>query len=206
MIDMTTNKKDAESFITHVGVDSEKNCYNVYYADGSVKEEGYVNEHNDNFYLNKMEQQFVDYKDKYVTKIGMKCLRVYIERLTGIALATIGLLLDYNLDIHIAMKILIGIAIIGGGFVWDFMHKVLIIKYDKLLEHVEVMDYLHNNMDKYKNKMYDEKTGNVIETQIINFNNIEAFSSIEGMDSMYNLLKYSDEDDEFSLKKKKGIQ
>ena len=61
---------------------------------------------------------------------------------------------------------------------------------------LKVADDVYSILDEWiidSVRLQNNETGEIKESQIIKFNNIESFRSIDGMNNMYNLLNYNEE-------------
>lgn len=194
MINMTYDKESASKFITNVGVNEDKSKFVLTYGDGHTEFSDCVTDHNYNFYLNRLEQQFLDHKESYCKFISGAYMNVLGKRFVGTMITIFGIFLTCEIDIHIAMKIILSILIVMGGLFFRFVQQIQLMALDGEFDKVRLMEYLHKHKNEFYGKIVDEETGEVKEMQVINFNNIEMFNNPEGMKAMYNLLKYDDEE------------
>ncbi|MGN1337704.1 MAG: hypothetical protein ACI4WW_04435 [Candidatus Coprovivens sp.] len=193
MINMATNKEDAANFITNVSVNDDNTKFILTYGDGHIEYSDYVTDHNYNYYLNRLEQQFLNYKNNYIDFLSKIYTEVITKRFIGSISALLGLFLSYNIDIHIVMKIIIWILIIIFGLGYRFMQQIKLMALDNEFDSVKLMEYLQVHKEEFYGKILDENTGNIKEAQIINFNNIDLFTSPEGMKAMFDLININEE-------------
>lgn len=111
MIDMTLLEKDKEYFITDIEVIDGKLV--VTRADGSTSEEPF-SEHNLGFYRNLMIKNANQYIGPYMDDVGKDSFFTYVKKYGAIIAGVVGLYFLYNIDIHIAIKIIISILVILG--------------------------------------------------------------------------------------------
>ena len=188
MMNMATTNEEASKFITNIGVTEDGKQFVLTFGDGHVEYSECVTEHNYNFYLNRLEKQFLDYKEKFGKAMGEFYISVITKRFIATFSSIIGIFLTCSVDIHIVMKIIISLLIIFGALVSRISCNIKLMELDQTLDKVKIMDYLQKHMNKYYGKIVDEETGEIKETQVINFNNVDMFLSIESMDAMYEAL------------------
>lgn len=193
MINMATNYDEAKKFITNVSVTEDGKQFELTFGDGHVEYSDCVNDHNYNLYLYRLEKQFLEYKEKFDKMISRKYLQVINERFIGTLSTIIVLYFSCTMDVHVVIKVILSLLIAFTGLCFRINCNLKFIQLDKVKEHVELMDYLQKHMSQYYGKIINEETGEIKESQIINFNNIESFRSIDGMNNMYNLLNYNEE-------------
>lgn len=193
MINMATNKEDAANFITNVSVNDDNTKFILTYGDGHIEYSDYVTDHNYNYYLNRLEQQFLSHKNNYIDFLSKIYMEVITKRFIVSISALLGLFLSYNIDINIVMKIIISILIIIFGLGYRFMQQIKLMALDNEFDSVKLMEYLQVHKEEFYGKILDEKTGNIKEAQIINFNNIDLFTSPESMKAMFDLININEE-------------
>lgn len=175
MRDFTINEKDKKDYITNV--EANDNKYIIHYADGHSAQGSTVSKHNYLFYLNKMEEQFMQYKDAYEEVItydyGMTLIKSIGILITQIAMFPIL----YNIDIHIAIKIIIGLLYLSGTIFYNTYNKAKIVNYDKAIGNIRAVEYYLEHKDDFIVNYKNEESGRLEKSYLVNANNVDIFSS-----------------------------
>ena len=182
MRDFTIKKEDKKYYVTNIDKIDDK--YLILYADNHKEIKPNLSEHNYQFYLNKMEQQYLNYKDEYLNKKSREVFKLYIQTITIFITQIISIILLYNIDINIIEKLIIGFIYLFVTVAINFYKKIQIIEYDQNFGNMEAVDYFLNHKDEFTYTTKDNKI-----KYIINSNTIDIFTSKESLISFTNNYK-----------------
>lgn len=110
MLNMTLNKKEEPYFITDVDFLPDDVC--VKYADGHVENMGFCNDNIKEFYRRRLLEQVQKYVEPYIKEAGRVAFRAYIQKYGLIIAELVEIYALYNVDIHIVMKLILGVFLI----------------------------------------------------------------------------------------------
>lgn len=155
MLDMTKKDGEQERFITDLKINEKGNMV-ITYADGTVSEEKFT-KHNMGFYRDNMVKQAEKFVNPKLNSLGLEYLKVQGIRFGLVLLGIVGMYFTYNVDIHVIMKIVLTLLIIGGELLQWFIANLYTISIeDDSLEAFAYEEYLkHLNNFRY----YDSNTG-----------------------------------------------
>ena len=114
LLDMTANEEDAADYI--VDLEHKDGSIVVTYLDGHQTVDEHYNEHNMNFWRRRVIDQINEYYDLYQDGGGQALLKILKSEIGSILTPIAGgivislvskLFLQYNIDIHIAIKIIL---------------------------------------------------------------------------------------------------
>lgn len=153
MLDMTLNDNDRQSFITNII--NENGELKIKYANGNI-DSIYNSKHNLEVCRYRLEKQVKKYADKYLDRTNIQAIMVYIKRYSFLISSLLGLYYTYNIDIHIILKILITLFIIGANL-FSFLVKEIHVKIiQDCINEVFASQYFLDNKEKYS---YDTEEG-----------------------------------------------
>ena len=153
MVNMTLYDSEEEGYIVDLKV--EDNHIKLYYADGHVEDMGPYSLHNFNFYRLRAERQFKEFYDKYMDEMGLQSFKVCCKKYGSVALDAIGLYFLYNFDIHIVIKILISLCMIGINIFYYFLKHYDLLVIGQELDRVEALEMYINNSREFM--VYNEE-------------------------------------------------
>ena len=158
MINMALNKKDEEYFITDVKFLEDDIV--VKYADDHEEHVGFCNDHMKEFYRMKLLEQVRKYVEPFIEEAGKEALRAYIKKYGFIVAEVIEMYVMYNVDIHLIMKIIIGILLtLVNGIMYLAAEGDLLF----LSDYVEEAFVLEYYADNYEDFIYlDEETNTTV--------------------------------------------
>lgn len=155
MVNMTLYDSEEDSYIIDIKV--EDGHIKVYYADGHVDDVGKYSLHNLNFYRYRAERQYYEFYDKYMDQCGLESLKLYAKKYGSVAIDAISLYFLYNFDIHIVIKILISLAMIGINIFYYFLKHYDLLVLSQELDRVEALDLYFKNKKEFLVFNEDEK-------------------------------------------------
>ena len=155
MVNMTLYDDEEESYI--VDIKKENDRIMVYYADGHADDMGPYSLHNMNFYRLRAQRQFHEFYDKYMDQAGLDSLRICIKKFGSIAVDAFGLFLLYNFDIHIIIKIILTIGMIGINIFYYFLKHYDLLVLGQELDRVEALELYLDNVREFM--IYNEDEG-----------------------------------------------
>jgi hypothetical protein len=119
LLDMTANEEDAADYI--VDLEHKDGSIVVTYLDGHQTVDEHYNEHNMNFWRRRVIDQINEYYDLYQDGGGQALLKILKSEIGSLLIPVAGgivislvskLFLQYNIDIHIAIKIILEASLI----------------------------------------------------------------------------------------------
>lgn len=155
MVNMTLYDSEEEGYIIDLKV--EDYHIKLYYADGHVEDVGKYSLHNFNFYRLRVQRQFHEYYDKFMDQCGLESLKLYAKKYGSVALDAISLYFLYNFDIHIVIKILISLVMIGVNIFYYFLKHYDLLVLSQELDRVEALELYLNNSREFMVYNEDEK-------------------------------------------------
>lgn len=155
MVNMTLYDAEEESYI--IDIKNEDNRIKLYYADGKVQDMGPYSLHNMNFYRLRAQRQFREFYDKYMDQCGIESLKLYAKKYGSVALDAIGLYFLYNFDIHIVIKILISLIMVGVNIFYYFLKHYDLLVLSQELDRVEALELYLDNVREFMVYNEDQK-------------------------------------------------
>ena len=199
MLDFTFKKEDKESYITNVKY-NEDGTYTVTYADGREETSPFTI-HNYQVALFRMEKQFKEYGDEYVTRVWNNGpIRAF---LLATMLVADAFYLNYICDVgpNVVNILLLSLMVLQQiPRIIDFFNGL--IKYVRAKKKVEVYkEYLANK--KQFSVPVEDKLGRKEDWYLIDLANIEQFEDVKALnDYALTLTPEVKEEQAISLTKK----
>lgn len=113
MLDMTTNQKEKETYITDLKHNDEQITIN--YANGQINTEKFI-EHNLHAYRYRMEEQVKKYSADFIEKRKVAYIIVTMEQFGALIVGLMGLNFIYDIDINIVMKNIFRVLLLVAAF------------------------------------------------------------------------------------------
>ncbi len=133
LLDMTVDEDEAPNYI--IDLDHNDDNIVITYLDGHQNADESYNEHNMNFWRRRVIEQINDYYDLYQEGGGKAIIKVLLGELKSLLIPVAGgvvislvskLFLQYNIDIHIAIKIILeSLLIIKAGIDTFYNHYII---------------------------------------------------------------------------------
>lgn len=199
MIDLSLSKNEAKSYICNVEPDLEGTFFHINYADGHSEVGSCINQHNYECYLKRMEEQYYKYQEVYLKVIGKNACKKIINMATSTILTVASFYLLFNLDIHLAIKIILSILVSIGNLIFCFIEKYKLVIMDEYVQQVDIMKYYLEHKDEFVKGIYNEELGKEENVSLINLNNIDVFKTMDSFQSFVEQIKDLDGNEILSL-------
>lgn len=195
MIDLTTNAKDKDSFITKVFMDDESPFYHVIYASGREEVRDF-SVHNLNATFLMMERQFLEFKDEYLDKIEQYRLKLNIAKLKECFLAIVGIFLTTAMPFPGILKAIIDLIIIICSLYYQKNKSKALVVCNSSENVIAVASEYLKSKSNFITKVYDPKTKSEEDWYLVTLSEIEEFASPRQLSLIGNGLNSSIKEEE----------
>lgn len=184
MLDITTNLKEKENFITKVYVKENDPNYHILYANGLEMERKFT-VHNFNATLEQMEEQLVVYKKDYLAKVDEFYQEIIKKQILEIGIGLLGIYLTINMDLNNMIKIIISILIMALEFYLQLKNRLNKINCQVSYEKINLYESFIQNKENFSVPVIDPLTNTKENWYMINLSDIDDLENFALYNQIY---------------------
>ncbi len=174
MIDLTLDEKDKDNFILKVYFKEDSPNYFVQYASG--REEQFVfSVHNINMVLYRMEGQYRQYRDDYVSRVLKVRFQAVLRKLIEALTALLGVVFTSALPIPSVCKFITAMIILVLSLYYQKRQTFIEKASNSSLNTIEIIDEYLKNKDQFKLTVVDPVTKKEEDWYLVTLSNIQEF-------------------------------
>lgn len=176
MINLTTEEKDKDSFITKVYLKEESPKYCIQYASGRIEEQDF-SVHNLNATLLIMESQYHQYKEAFFKDQAKKANKAVLDKLIEGLLAIIGIALTISIDMSQIIKLFISLIIVVASIFYQKSKTLENAECGRNIDVLSITETFLANKEQFKIRVMDPITHTEEDWYLLTLSEIELLQN-----------------------------